>query len=76
MFENFDLFEHMLKRIAELGDSESDRRIAAGDSAFFPTTFMLWVTFSPVPECVEIGLLESSFSDPAAAPSRRPFSES
>ena len=20
---------------------------------FFPTTFMLWVTFSPAPECVE-----------------------
>ena len=26
------------------------------------------VSFSPVPECVEIGLLESSCSDPAAAP--------
>ena len=34
----------------------------------FPTTFMLRVSFSPVPECVEIGLLESSFSDPPAAP--------
>ena len=30
----------------------------------FPTTFMLRVSFSPVPECVVIGLLESSFSDP------------
>ena len=29
---------------------------------------MLRVSFSPVPECVEIGLLESSFSDPPAAP--------
>ena len=35
---------------------------------FIPTTFMLRVSFSPVPECVEIGLLESSFSDPPAAP--------
>ena len=35
---------------------------------FPPTTFMLWVAFSPVHECVEIGLLESNFSEPAAAP--------
>jgi hypothetical protein len=33
-----------------------------------PTTFVLRVSFSPVPECVKIGLLESNFSDPAAAP--------
>ena len=36
--------------------------------SFFPTTFMLWVSFSSVPECVEVGLLETSFSDPPAAP--------
>ena len=35
---------------------------------FFHTTFMLRVFFSPVPECVVIGLLESSFPDPPAAP--------
>ena len=29
---------------------------------------MLWVTFSSVLECVEHGLLELSFSDPAVAP--------
>ena len=35
---------------------------------FFPTTFMLRVSFSPVPECVVTWLLESSFSDPPRAP--------
>ena len=34
----------------------------------FPTTFMLRVSFSPVPECVVIGLLETSFSDPPRPP--------
>ena len=33
----------------------------------FLTTFVLMITFSPAPECVEIDLLESSFSTPAAA---------
>ena len=31
---------------------------------------MLRVSFSPVPECVVIGLLETSFSDPPRAPGR------
>ena len=31
---------------------------------------MLRVSFSPVPECVVLGLLESSFSDPPRAPGR------
>ena len=36
-----------------------------------PTTFMLWVFFSPVPECVVISLLETSFPDPLGAPGHR-----
>ena len=31
---------------------------------FIPTTFCCWVSFSPVPECVVVGLLETSFPDP------------
>ena len=34
---------------------------------FFPTTFMFWVSFSPVAECVIVLLLESTFSDPLVA---------
>ena len=37
----------------------------------FPTTFMLRVSFSPVPECVVISLLKLSFSDPPVPPEPR-----
>ena len=36
-------------------------------SFFFPTTFMLRVSFSPAPECVIVVLVESTFSDPRSA---------
>jgi hypothetical protein len=39
---------------------------------YLPTFLFLRASFSPVPKCVEIGLLESSFSDPTAA-SRTPL---
>ena len=36
-----------------------------------PTTLMLWVIFSPVPECVVISLLETTFPDTLGAPGHR-----